>query len=155
VKGEKMKTSLIISIILMGFVISNVATATEYRFTNVSIKKESKLVKPIKERKIIGIASWYGYESGPHYRHRPKTANGEFFNPRKLTAAHKKLPFGTKVKVTNLENDRSIVVVINDRGPFIKGRIIDLSKMAAKSIGIDGVQKVALTIISKPKTKDI
>ena len=75
-----------------------------------------------------GRASWYALTS--------RTASGEMMNPAKLTAAHKTLPFGTKLKVTNKNNGRSVVVRINDRGPFIKGRIIDLSKAAASQIGM-------------------
>jgi rare lipoprotein A len=67
-----------------------------------------------------------------------KTANGEIFNQSKLTAAHKKLPFGTQVMVTNLANGRSVQVRINDRGPFVSGRIIDLTKAAAKEIDMLG-----------------
>jgi len=63
-----------------------------------------------------------------------KTANGQVFSQRKLTAAHKTLPFGTKVKVVNLANGKAVKVTINDRGPFVAGRIIDLSKKAAKKI---------------------
>lgn len=91
-----------------------------------------------------GMASWYG--PGFHGR---RTANGERFNQYALTAAHKSLPFGTRVKVTNLRNGRSVVVRINDRGPFIRGRVIDLSKGAAQVIGVhhSGVANVALEII--------
>lgn len=75
-----------------------------------------------------GTASWYALTS--------KTASGERMNPAKLTAAHKTLPFGTKLRVTNPKNGKSVVVRINDRGPFIKGRVLDLSKAAAQKIGI-------------------
>ena len=75
-----------------------------------------------------GNASWYALTS--------KTASGERMNPAKLTAAHKTLPFGTKLRVTNPSNGKSVVVRINDRGPFIKGRVLDLSKAAAQHIGI-------------------
>lgn len=76
-----------------------------------------------------------------------KTASGEIFRNQKLTAAHKTLPFGTKVKVTNLNNGKTVKVRVNDRGPFVAGRIIDLSKKAAKKIDIDkeGVAKVKIT----------
>jgi rare lipoprotein A len=74
-----------------------------------------------------GRASWYALHS--------KTASGERMNPSALTAAHRTLPFGTKLKVTNRNNGRSVVVRINDRGPFIKGRVIDLSKGAARRLG--------------------
>ncbi|UGY11195.1 MULTISPECIES: septal ring lytic transglycosylase RlpA family protein [Phyllobacterium] len=77
-----------------------------------------------------GGASWYALRS--------KTASGERMNPSDLTAAHRTLPFGSKVKVTNQRNGRSIVVRINDRGPFIKGRVIDLSKGAANRLGFVG-----------------
>lgn len=91
-----------------------------------------------------GMASWYG--PGFHGR---RTANGERFNQNALTAAHRTLPFGTKVKVTNLRNGQSVVVRINDRGPFTGGRVIDLSAGAAKIIGIksSGVGNVALDIL--------
>ena len=78
-----------------------------------------------------GTASFY---SGQF--HGRRTANGETFNMAKLTAAHPSLPFGTWVKVTNLRNGKDVIVRINDRGPFVKGRIIDLSVSAAKAIGI-------------------
>lgn len=91
--------------------------------------------------KSIGWASYY--KSGK------VTANGERFNPHGLTAAHRSLPFGTKVQVTNPRTGRSVVVRINDRGPFIKGRVIDLSLGAAKVIGLhkSGVAKVTYTVI--------
>ncbi|MEO6641166.1 MAG: septal ring lytic transglycosylase RlpA family protein [Chitinophagaceae bacterium] len=76
-----------------------------------------------------------------------KTANGERFSNHKKTAAHKTLPFGTKVKVTNIKNGKSVKVRINDRGPFVAGRSIDLSKKAARKIGMikDGVGNVQMT----------
>lgn len=76
-----------------------------------------------------GQASYYGNEF-----HGRKTANGERFDQGKLTAAHRSLPFGTRVKVTNTQNGKTVVVRVNDRGPFVKGRIIDLSSSAFKSI---------------------
>ena len=74
-----------------------------------------------------GGASWYALHS--------RTASGERMNPAAMTAAHRTLPFGTRVKVTNQRNGRSVIVRINDRGPFIKGRVIDLSKAAANRLG--------------------
>jgi rare lipoprotein A len=79
-----------------------------------------------------GIASWYG----PDF-HGKKTSNGEIYDMHGLTAAHKTLPLGVYVKVLNRENDRELVVRVNDRGPFVKGRIIDLSYAAAKELGVD------------------
>jgi peptidoglycan lytic transglycosylase len=89
-----------------------------------------------------GSASWYALTS--------TTASGEKMNPEKLTAAHRKLPFGSKIHVTNTRNGKTVVVRINDRGPFIKGRIIDLSKAAAREIGMvrAGHSKVCLRVVS-------
>ncbi len=84
-----------------------------------------------------GIASWYGYETCPRGR-ECMTANGEEFDPEGLNAAHKYLPLPTHVKVTNLRNRRSIILRVNDRGPFVSGRIIDLSAGAAKRLGFYG-----------------
>ena len=88
-----------------------------------------------------GIASWYGSESGN------KTAMGTRFDPQGLTAAHKTLPLPTKVRVTNLRNGRSVNVIVNDRGPFKKNRIIDLSHGAAKKIGLQGLAEVRIEVI--------
>ena len=91
-----------------------------------------------------GIASFYWQDQ--------MTANGERFNKHDLTAAHKTLPFGTLVKVTRLKNGKSVVVRINDRGPFIKGRIIDLSVAAASKIGLTrkvGITKVKIEVVGK------
>lgn len=86
-----------------------------------------------------GIASWYG----PRFQGK-RTANGERFNTNELTAAHKSLPFGTRVRVKSLVDGKEVVVRINDRGPFIKGRIIDLSHAAAKAIGMLGIRRVEI-----------
>ncbi len=86
-----------------------------------------------------GIAS--NYSSGK------VTANGERYDPRGVSAAHKTLPFGTRVAVVNRRTGRSIVVRINDRGPFVKGRIIDLSKGAARALGSGGVAPVCIRVL--------
>ena len=78
-------------------------------------------------------ASWTGKAS--HYSLRGRTASGARHNPGAMTAAHRTLPFGSHVKVTNLSNGRSVVVIVNDRGPFIKGRVIDVSTRAAEALG--------------------
>ena len=93
-----------------------------------------------------GRASWYG----PNF-HGRRTANGEVFNQNALTAAHPYLKFGTKVKVTNLHNGRSVVVRINDRGPFAGGRVIDLSAAAARVIEMvrTGIAPVRVTILGR------
>ncbi|MCD9541139.1 septal ring lytic transglycosylase RlpA family protein [Photobacterium carnosum] len=116
----------------------------------VEYKKE---VKPIlvptstatsKSKVIDGKASYYA-----NMFQGRKTANGQIFDQGKLTAAHRTLPFGTKVKVTNINNHKSVIVTINDRGPFIRGRIIDLSSSAFKAIGNPrtGVLNVTMEIL--------
>src|SRR5262245_2675046 len=88
----------------------------------------------------VGHASWYALHS--------RTASGEQMNPSELTAAHRSLPFGTRVLVENLANGRSVLVRINDRGPFVGGRIIDLSKAAAESIGMVGTGTAKVRVIT-------
>ncbi len=91
-----------------------------------------------------GKASYYGQEF-----HGRKTASGEVYDRGGLTCAHKDLPFGTRVKVTNLANNRSVVVRVNDRGPWVKGRIIDLSYAAAQKIDMirDGIIEVKIEVV--------
>jgi rare lipoprotein A len=98
--------------------------------------------KPVYEE--VGTASWYG----PWHQGR-KTASGERFNMNALTAAHKTLPLDTKARVTNLENGRSVEVTVNDRGPYVKGRVIDLSKRAAEKLGMkeQGTATVRIEIL--------
>ena len=99
---------------------------------------------PNPSHQLSGIASYYAIEFNGR-----KTANGEIFNMNDLTAAHRTLPFNTKLKVRNLTNDQEVVVRINDRGPFKKDRVIDLSLEAARRIGLvsNGTAPVALEIL--------
>lgn len=85
-----------------------------------------------------GVASWYGYTGR-------RGANGELYTGREMTAAHKTLPFGTRVRVTDQATGRSIVVRIRDRGPYIRGRVIDLSPVARRALGMGGLSRVCLT----------
>lgn len=96
----------------------------------------------------VGIASWYG----PPFNGR-LTASGEIYDMEKMTAAHKTLPFGTMVRVQNLVNQQTTEVRINDRGPFVKDRIIDLSHAAAQAISMPGVANVRLEVLSMPPTR--
>lgn len=91
-----------------------------------------------------GTVSWYG----DHFHHR-STASGDTFNANALTMAHPTLPFGTRVKVTNLGNGRSVVVTVNDRGPFIGHRIANLSRAAAQALGMmrDGIARASIQIL--------
>jgi rare lipoprotein A len=89
-----------------------------------------------------GIASVYAYDGG-------RTASGERASPGALTAAHRTLPFGTMVRVTNRSSGRSVVVRINDRGPFVHGRIIDLTPAAARALGFSGLANVEVDVVSR------
>jgi rare lipoprotein A len=91
-------------------------------------------------RTEAGIASVYSTESGN------RTASGQKLNPHALSAAHKTLPFGTKVRVTNRKNGKVIVVTINDRGPFIRGRVIDLTPAGARALGFSGLTSVTVEV---------
>jgi len=95
----------------------------------------------------LGIASWYG-----HPYHGRASASGEIYDMEQLTAAHRTLPFGTLVRVVNLDNDKSVEVRINDRGPFVDQRIIDLSHAAAQVIGMigPGVARVRVEVLQQP-----
>ena len=97
-----------------------------------------------KSETIVGIASYYAAKL-----HGKRTASGEKFSSKQLTAAHLTLPFGTQLKVTNLLNMKSVIVRVNDRGPHVRGRIVDLSRSAAELLGItrSGVARVELEIL--------
>jgi len=110
--------------------------------------RKAPVVEPVKKgHQERGLASWYGKKY-----HGRQTANGERFDMNDVSAAHRTLPFGTVVKVTNLDNGQTLKVRINDRGPFVDGRIIDLSKKAAKKLGMleAGVVPVKLVVESVP-----
>lgn len=112
-----------------------------------SAKHQTKIARGRRRRRgFRGMASFYGYDGSGN-----KTASGERFNPERLTAAHRSLPFGTRVRVTNIRNGRSVVVRINDRGPFIRGRVIDLSHRAARVIKMigRGVAPVRIEVLGR------
>ncbi len=96
---------------------------------------------PEKRNTSYGLASFYKYDG--------ETASGEKFDPNQLTAAHPTLPFGTRLRVTNVATKRSVTVRINDRGPYVRGRVVDLSYAAAETLGIvrRGVAKVKLSVV--------
>ncbi len=91
-------------------------------------------------RSFAGKASFYGNESGS------KTASGQRFNQNAMTAAHRSLPFGTRLRVSS--GGRSVVVTVNDRGPFVRGRVLDLSKGAARALGMGGLARVTAEVVS-------
>jgi len=106
--------------------------------------------RSVPAKTMVGIASYYGKEY-----HGKTTASGEIFDMTKLTAAHRSLPFGINVRVTNLSNDQSVIVRVNDRGPFVGGRIIDLSLAAAQRLGMitAGLARVSVEPIESSKVE--
>ncbi len=129
------------------------ANRTRKAFGSLELLNDYELMKIIAdnlennpEYRETGIASWYG-----GYFHGRTAADGSIYNMYKFTAAHKSLPFGSVVKVTNLRNNNSCIVKITDRGPFIEGRIIDLSKIAAEEIGMlgSGISRVEIEVLGK------
>lgn len=147
------KISLILVMILLaGFTVFTVneSKAKEAANADKIINEEVSILNY--EDMGVMTASWYG----PRF-HGKLTANGEIFNQMAYTAAHKKLNFGTLLKLTNLRNNKSIIVRINDRGPYVRGRQLDLSKAAAISLGMTKrgvsklkVQEIKLSGISFP-----
>lgn len=124
-------------------------------YKKAAYKKSSKKHATYKKAKRT-VASSGSYGGGSHgmasyYWQGQMTASGARFNPSGMTAAHRSLPFGTRVLVTNKRNGRSVTVTINDRGPFIKGRIIDLSRGAASVIGMtqSGVAPVSISVLGR------
>jgi len=103
---------------------------------------DAKGHKNQKHYAVSNIASWYGH---PH--HGRKMADGNRYNMYALTAAHRTIKLGTKVRVTNLNNNKSVIVIISDRGPYVRGRIIDLSYAAKNKISMDGTAPVNIEII--------
>ena len=112
----------------------------------VTPRVDSRLV-PV-PRGEVGVASWYGEEFQGN-----ETASGEIFDQEGLTAAHRKLPLGTRIRVTNLRNSRSAILRVNDRGPNVRGRLLDVSYAAAQRLGFEatGAVKVRIKILSFPK----
>lgn len=126
--------------IISAFVFNSCTSAVRYSTQDTSFKNSEKVQ--------VGVASYYGVE----FHGRP-TTSGETYDMNALTAAHPTLPIGTLVKVTNLANNKSVIVRINDRGPFKKNRIIDVSYEAAKQLGFisDGTALVKIEVIELPK----
>ena len=136
------KKIILIIIFLLVSCGSSVAYGDYVNTTGMSRKQIESIKNHPKTQ--IGIASYYGKKF-----HKKRTANGEIFNMYKVSAAHKSYPLGTKVRVTNLENGKSLKLVINDRGPFVSGRIIDLSYKAARKLGFvnQGTVKVRIDVL--------
>lgn len=130
-----MHTKFLILRVLDGLVCSEVVLSRRSAFCAVAF-----VLSAVDASAESGVASVYSTASGS------KTASGQQLNPGALTAAHKSLPFGTKVLVSNRKNGRSVLVTINDRGPFVRGRVIDVTPAAALALGFSGLAQVSLSI---------
>lgn len=127
---------------------------SSYKTSHMSSKKAVKTAHKSskKSRSYAHNSSGGGYSGKASYYWQPqRVASGGWFNPNAMTAAHKTLPFGTKVRVTNRNNGKSVVVTINDRGPYVAGRVIDLSRAAAQAISMtgSGVAPVNVAVLGK------
>ncbi len=139
-----MKTNIILVLIIVGIIGCGPSIAYgDYVKSDGMSRKEIEAIKN-HPRVQVGVASYYGSKF-----HKKRTANGEIFNMYKVSAAHKTLPLGTKVRVINLKNGRSLTMTINDRGPYVKGRVIDLSYKAAQKLGFvnQGTTKVRIEVL--------
>lgn len=139
-----MLRTILFSLLTVGVLIGN----TGCSFTTHKLHTPAPVIHDQPQIPVtqIGKCSWYG----PRF-HGRKTSNGERFNKNALTAAHKSLPFGTEIEVKDTHTQKTVRVRINDRGPFIKGRILDLSEAAAKSLGImnKGVTNIEIRVIKR------
>jgi rare lipoprotein A len=121
--------------------------ALKILIASLAVAAAATALLPLAAQAQSGVAS--------HYSDLSVTASGRSYSSGAMVAAHRTLPFGTKVRVHNPRNGRSIVVTIVDRGPFIKGRVIDLSRGAASALGFSGLQKVHLTVHGKGSGKKL
>ena len=122
-------------------------SASERLTSPPGVSPKAGLVPPAMSRGELGLASWYGEESNG------TTASGEVFDQDGLTAAHRTLPLGSKIEVTNLRNNKSLVLRVNDRGPNLAGRLVDVSQAAARRLGFLGAGRtpVRVKVVSLPK----
>ncbi len=151
-RGNQLKQFLLLVLFIFTLFLNQCATSNQRRSSGKEqIPKRESLIYNREQsahvKTFYGNASYYAEEF-----HGRKTASGEIYNMNEYTAAHRTLPFGTVCRITNLKNQKSVLVRINDRGPFVADRIIDLSKAAAKAIdGIhEGIINVKIEILNLP-----
>jgi len=147
-----MRLKLFILIFLSILLLSCGVMKKDVKITPEPVKADDEWLNTAEGLVQTGTASWYGSDF-----HGKRTANGEIYDMDKLTAAHRYLPFHTLVEVENLDNNKKVLVRINDRGPFVAGRVIDLSRKAAREIGIadPGTARVRLRIVNAADTASI
>ena len=133
-RAQRLAAFFVLALLVLGTLVPGDAVARAVKARVKKAKRES------------GVASYYG----PEFAFR-RTANGEMFDPKDMTAAHRSLPFNTRIRVTNLANGRRVVLRVNDRGPYRKGRVIDVSYAAAKRLGFAkrGLARVRIDVLSK------
>ncbi|MBI5323740.1 MAG: septal ring lytic transglycosylase RlpA family protein [Ignavibacteriae bacterium] len=138
------KILLIISPVLLAVACSPAVRFSEKSSTTLNSRDTEEPTKAVAGQTFRGIASFYADKF-----HGRKTSSGEIFDMNGFTAAHRTLPFGTKLQVTNLKNGKSVIVKVNDRGPFKEERILDLSRAAAESIDMvnDGTAEVEIKVL--------
>ena len=132
---------------IVGLLLSSLSTQVLAKPKKQPVHKQVVVKKKVhkvhkKQNPYVGTASWYG----PKF-HGHKTSSGERYNQHGLAAAHRTIPLNSRVKVTNLKNNKTVIVRINDRGPWVRNRIVDLSKGAALALNMDGLAPVSLTVI--------
>jgi rare lipoprotein A len=145
-----MALALIAATLLVGATTSEASARSRHGYRHVhhvsrtshegSWKDANAMASAGTGRSFSGVASFYGNESGS------RTASGQRFNQNAMTCAHRSLPFGTKLRVSH--GGRSVVVTVNDRGPFVRGRVLDLSTAAARALGINGLGQVTAEVVS-------
>lgn len=133
-RAQRLAAFFALSLFVLGTALPGDAVARAVKARTKKAKRES------------GVASYYG----PEFAFR-RTASGEMFDPKDMTAAHRTLPFGTRIRVTNLGNGRRVVLRVNDRGPYRKGRVVDVSHAAARKLGFSqrGIARVRIDVLSK------
>ena len=144
-KTRDLILSLALAVIALGCASSKLATKSAPSPQAQASSAQQAITPPVQI--VRGMASWYG---GKRFNGR-KTASGERMNRKALTCAHPTLPFGTRIRVLDLSSGKSVIVRVNDRGPFTKNRLIDLSEAAARSIGLirKGTAEVELTVLDE------
>ncbi len=140
-------------LLVVSLTVAGIHCASTNATRRAQLRKDYLRQQQVREGRVLrGETMFYGKASfyGPQF-HGKKTASGEVFNMYDLTAAHKTLPFGTRCRVTNLKNGKTVIVRINDRGPFVPGRIMDLSYGAAKALDAvaDGIIEVKVEVLGE------
>jgi rare lipoprotein A len=141
----------LLTVVLTAATLAACANSSTPRYTSTGARSAvaARTPAPVTTDKAAAANAGASHGVASFYSHGGRTASGQMFDPQELTAAHRTLPFGTQLRVTNLTNGRTVTVRVNDRGPFIPGRVVDVSRSAAQSLGMveRGVTKVKLDVV--------